>query len=96
LIIRKCLSIPKGNQPGTAAPKEFYQQQLELATDVGDRRGKSTALCGLGEVHHQLGQYHRAIEYYLQALDITRDIRNLQGEMDVLKRLDNARQQQHK
>lgn len=69
------------NQLGFAAthnePEAAYQyarQALELARQLGYRRGESAALGIIGTFHERFGDYAQALEYKLQALKISEQI----------------------
>ncbi|MBE9561925.1 MAG: tetratricopeptide repeat protein, partial [Proteobacteria bacterium] len=40
--------------------------------EIGDKRGKANSLTNLGIIYDQFGQYDKALEHYLAALDIQR------------------------
>ena len=48
--------------------------------DIGDRRGEGNALGNLGVAYKNLGDTHRAIQFYEQYLAITREIGDRRGE----------------
>ena len=66
---------------------EFYQQALDIAREIGDRRGEGNHLGNLGLAYSALGEMARAIEYYQQALDIAREIGDRRGEGNGLGNL---------
>ena len=49
---------------------EHYQQALEIAREIGDRRGEGNCLGNLGIAYADLGQVEQAIQHYQQALEI--------------------------
>jgi tetratricopeptide (TPR) repeat protein len=61
---------------------EYYEQQLTITREIGDRRGEGNALGNLGVVYKNLGEPRRAMEYYEQALVIDHEIGDRQGEAD--------------
>ena len=67
----------------------FYEQQLAIAREIGDRRGEGTALGNLGNAYAALGQAERAIGFYEQQLVIVREIGDRRGEGNALGNLGN-------
>jgi tetratricopeptide (TPR) repeat protein len=63
---------------------EFYEQQLQIARETGDRRGEGATLSNLGNAYYSLGETHRAIEFYEQDLAISRETGNRRNEGDAL------------
>ena len=63
---------------------EFYEHDLAIARETGDRRAEGKALGNLGIGYHALGDYRRAIEFYEQDLAIARETRDRQGEGTTL------------
>ncbi|MFH0982870.1 MAG: tetratricopeptide repeat protein, partial [Planctomycetota bacterium] len=59
---------------------EFYEQDLVIAREIGDRRGEGAALGNLGNAHADLGDARKAIEFYEQQLVIVREIGDRLGE----------------
>jgi tetratricopeptide (TPR) repeat protein len=59
---------------------DYYQQNLALAQEIGNRKGEGVALGNLGNVYYRLGDYLRAIDYYQQDLSIACEIGDHQGE----------------
>ncbi len=59
---------------------ERYQQQLQIAREIGDRRGEGAALGNLGNAYADLGEVPKAIEYFEQRLQIAREIGDRRGE----------------
>ena len=66
------------------------RRALELAREIGDRRGEGNALGNLGRAYSALGQVEKAIEYYEDALVILRGIGDRRGEGNALGNLGNA------
>ncbi len=56
------------------------RRALELAREIGDRRGEGNHLRNLGNAYGDLGQVEKAIEYYEDALVIVREIGDRRGE----------------
>jgi tetratricopeptide (TPR) repeat protein len=63
---------------------EFYEQQLGITREIGDRRGEGSALGSLGNAYVVLGQTQRAVEFYEQVLPIFREIGDRRGEGNAL------------
>ena len=59
---------------------QHYQQALEIAREIGDRRGEGNCLGNLGNAYADLGQVEQAIQHYQQALEIAREIGDRRGE----------------
>jgi tetratricopeptide (TPR) repeat protein len=47
----------------TRRAADFYQQYLEIAREIGDRKGEGTALGNLGVAYKNLGEARRASGY---------------------------------
>jgi tetratricopeptide (TPR) repeat protein len=58
----------------------YLEQALEIAREIGDRRGEGNALGNLRAAYHRLGEVRKAIGYYEQALEIDREIGDRRGE----------------
>ena len=56
----------------------FYEQQLVIVREIGDRRGEGAALGNLGLAYAALGQTERAIGLLEQALRIGQEIKDPQ------------------
>ena len=65
----------------------FYEQQLVIVREIGDRRGEGNALGNLGIAYADLGQAERAIGFYEQQLAIGREIGDRRGEGNALGNL---------
>jgi tetratricopeptide (TPR) repeat protein len=63
---------------------EFYEQQLVIVREIGDRRGEGNALGNLGIAHYSLGDARQALEFHEQRLAIAREIGNRRGEGNAL------------
>ncbi|HBB31263.1 MAG TPA: hypothetical protein DDZ80_15500 [Cyanobacteria bacterium UBA8803] len=55
---------------------ELYEQSLNLARELGDRRGEAKALRSLGNVQNILGNPQQAIHYIQQAIDIFGELKD--------------------
>ena len=58
----------------------YYQERLEVAQKMQDKRGESDALHYLGRLARQLGELRDAEEYYERAFKINHEIGNQQSE----------------
>lgn len=65
----------------------FFQRQLFISREIGDRKGESNALAGLGTTYRHLGEIGQAIGSYEQALVIAREMVDRQGEGASLSNL---------
>ena len=68
---------------GLGGPRKaiaYYQQQLTVARELGDRRGEANALMHIGIAYKQLGKPRQAIEHYEQALPLLRELGDRRGE----------------
>jgi tetratricopeptide repeat protein len=70
-----------------ARPANIQTQALGLARQLGDRRGETLALRGLGDVGRLVGEYDRSREYHTQALALARQLGDRHGEAAALWRL---------
>ena len=59
---------------------EFFEQQLKIVRDVGDRQSEDITIGNIGLAYMKLGKLRRAIEYFERALTIEREIGNQRGE----------------
>jgi tetratricopeptide (TPR) repeat protein len=57
-----------------------FEQQLDLARAIGDRRSEGNAASNLGNVYAALGEPDRAKEFYAQRLVIALEIGDRRGE----------------
>ncbi len=60
---------------------ELYEQALDIAREIGDRRSEEYQLVNLGNSFLELGNVHKAIEYHEQALAIARELGDRSGEV---------------
>ena len=54
--------------------QQYFQESLAIAREIGDKRGISWALNGLGAMAHWQGKHEDAIRYYQESLEIAREI----------------------
>lgn len=73
---------------------EFYQQNLQLARETGNRRDEMSALASLGRAYEALEDRVKAIEFYEQALKIAAELGDGRAERQVIKHLHDARNPQ--
>ncbi|MEM0978676.1 MAG: CHAT domain-containing protein [Cyanobacteria bacterium P01_H01_bin.58] len=69
---------------------QSWEAALEIYREVHNRRGESMVLGNLGNTHFILGNYGRAIDFYIQQLTIIRETPDLEGETTALAGLGNA------
>lgn len=60
-----------------AEAKQFMEKNLELCTELGYQKGIAKAVNTLGDIFYNQNEYEPAIECYDQAIDISRNIKNL-------------------
>ncbi len=65
----------------------FYEQDLDIARELGDRHGEGAALGNLGSAYLQLGEVRQAISFYEQHLEIARELGDRREEGTALGRL---------
>ena len=56
---------------------------MKIAVATEDRRGESVCCMNMGVAHWHLGNHEQAIEYSERALDIAKEIGDLDGERIV-------------
>jgi len=59
---------------------DFYEQDLAIAREIGDRHGEGSTLGGLGNAYASLGEIGCAIEFFEQHLVVAREIGDRRGE----------------
>ena len=59
---------------------DFYEQQLAIAREIGNRRGEGWALGNLGVANDNLGEPRKANAYYEQAVAILGEIGDRRNE----------------
>jgi tetratricopeptide (TPR) repeat protein len=67
-----------------------YETSIQLAKEIGDRKGEVSALGNLGNVYSALGQVEKVADYYGQALTIASEIGDGKGEGIDLGNLGNS------
>ena len=67
--------------------KEFLENSLPIAKEIGDRKGEGSAYGYLGDVNLSLGKYTKAKEYFENAHVIAVDIGCRKGEALCYERL---------
>ena len=68
---------------------DYYQESLEIALEIGDRKFQGVALGDLGNAYYSLGQYRESILYHEQAREIAYEIGDFQGEANATSSLGN-------
>lgn len=68
----------------------LYRQSLELARELGDRRGESATLNNWASIEWELGDLAAARTHYEQALALYRQLGNRLGEARALNNLSNV------
>lgn len=63
---------------------EFYEEDLALAREIGDRREEGAALGSIGNVYNMVGEHRLALQFYAQDLVIAREIGDREGVGTVL------------
>jgi tetratricopeptide (TPR) repeat protein len=66
---------------------EHHRQALEIAKEIGHRRGEAAQLCNRGLVYRQQGELDKALEHHQQALEIDKETGNRLGEANALGNL---------
>ncbi|XP_068680153.1 tetratricopeptide repeat protein 28-like [Montipora foliosa] len=69
---------------------KYYQKNLSISKEVGDRDGEGSGYGNLGNVYPNLGNFKRAIEYYEKHLSIAKEVGNRAGEGSTYGNLGNA------
>ena len=59
---------------------EYYEKDLSIAKEVGDRAGEGMANGNLGNAYRRLGNFKRAIEYHEQHLSIAKEVGDRAGD----------------
>ena len=67
-----------------ARVRQFSQQQLELAEELGDPLGAAFALSGLGSVCAWEGDYDRAVEHLRRGVELFTELGDEHGQARVL------------
>lgn len=78
------VGLAYANLGETRRAVQFYEQQLAIVREIGDRRGEGNALGNLGLAYADLGEPRRAIQFYEQQLAIVREIADRRGEGNAL------------
>ena len=63
---------------------DWLEISAQAAREAGDRRGEGKALGNLGNAYSDLGETHKAIDYYEQVLGIARETGDRRGEGNAL------------
>ena len=65
----------------------FYQQELALEQQIGDKAGEATTLNNIGLVYSNIGQPQKALDFYQQALPLRRQVGDKAGEATTLNNI---------
>jgi len=60
---------------------DYHKQSLAIVQKIKDKKGVSNCYLSLGSVEYKLGNFRRAIDYYLNAENILKQI----GQIHYLK-----------
>jgi tetratricopeptide (TPR) repeat protein len=88
--IKKALGLIAESQGDHAEARKRYQDALDLAQSLGDRRGISSNLNNLGNVAREQGDYDTAHKYYQQSLDLAKALGDRQGIANIMLNLGNV------
>ena len=69
---------------------ECLESDLKIAKDVGDSAGEGKAYGNLGNAHHRLGDFKKAIDYHKLHLKIAKEVGDRAGEGRAYGNLGNA------
>ena len=69
---------------------DYFQHQLKVAKNIGDRNREAESLVNLSIVYRSLGEYGQAIDFSQQSLEIAREIGDKRREAKSLNNLGNA------
>ena len=70
---------------------EYYQENLNLMTKMGDKSAQGRALGNLGNTHYLLGNFREAVIFHTQRLKIAQDFGDKAAERRAQCNLGNAR-----
>ena len=59
---------------------DYYEKNLSIAKEVGDRAGEGLTYGNLGNAFSNVGNFKQAIEYYEKGLSIAKEVGNRAGE----------------
>lgn len=69
---------------------DFYQQNLALMRELGDRGAQGRACGNLGNTYYLLGDFEAAIQYHLERLSIAREFGDKAAERRANSNLGNS------
>ncbi|MEQ8974090.1 MAG: tetratricopeptide repeat protein [Coleofasciculus sp. C1-SOL-03] len=72
------------------AALQSWQQALTRYREIRDRKGEGYSLGSLGNAYNRLGEYQKAINYFILCVEITQEIGDRKGEGYSLGNLGNA------
>jgi len=62
---------------------EFYEQQLVIVREIGDRRGEAFGSWNLGQAYEKEGDLEKAVQYMQVCVDFEREIGHPDAEKDA-------------
>jgi len=68
----------------------YYEQALRIQRQIGDKRGESSTLIGIGGIHYDRDDYDTALSYFEESLQIQRGLGNKLGEGNALNGIGNV------
>jgi tetratricopeptide (TPR) repeat protein/GTPase SAR1 family protein len=69
------------------AALSYFEKELLIEQEKGDRQGEGTTLNNIGLIHHARGDYDTALRYFEQSLEIIRDIADRNCENSTLNNI---------
>jgi len=69
---------------------EYYEENLKVVRDLGDRAAQGRACGNLGNTHYLLGNFSQAIKYHTERLSLAREFGDRSAERRAYSNLGNA------
>jgi len=69
---------------------QYYEENMMLMVEIGDRAAQGRACGNLGNVHYLLGNFSRAIHFHEERLKIAKEFRDQASEKRAYNNLGNA------
>jgi tetratricopeptide (TPR) repeat protein len=66
------------------AALSYYEKELLIEQEKGDRQGEGTTVTNIGTIYHARGDYETALRYLEQSLEILREIGDRSGMCQTL------------
>jgi tetratricopeptide (TPR) repeat protein len=66
------------------AALSYYEKELLIEQEKGDRQGEGTTLTNIGTIYHARGDHKTALRYFEQSLEISREIGDRKNEGGAL------------